>query len=169
MRHVRAVLAALDARDYGVSETERAALAGHSLDAHRGVSTGAYRQNLGPAGRRVNNGPPDSPPEPRRSGTDKTVDTPRASVGTAESSQTRLPKDNDAVSEHAEATATPYGMLPPVKWGESALLRTRRNGTTQMLLGLVAPKRTASQAKAQAEIIRRGGPYEVQGKRWKGR
>ncbi len=38
----------------------------------------------------------------------------------------------------------------------------------QRLLGLMAPARSKGSARFQAETLRRGGPYEVMGKRWRG-
>lgn len=35
----------------------------------------------------------------------------------------------------------------------------------QLLLGIAAPKRTIGKASFERETLRRGGPYEVQGKR----
>lgn len=36
----------------------------------------------------------------------------------------------------------------------------------QQLLGIAAPKITAAELRFQRETLRRGGPYEVQGRKW---
>ena len=36
----------------------------------------------------------------------------------------------------------------------------------QLLLGTVAPKQTVGAKRFQDETLRRGGPFEVQGRRW---
>jgi hypothetical protein len=46
-------------------------------------------------------------------------------------------------------------------------MRRRTTKKKQQLLGLAAPKRTKGQTRFEHETLKRGGPYEVQGKRWR--
>jgi hypothetical protein len=50
--------------------------------------------------------------------------------------------------------------------GSSKDVRRKRTTVSQPLLGLVAPARTPGRVRFTAETRRRGGPYEVMGKRW---